>query len=97
MLSKRRRRSCVPSAACESLENRTLLTVTANFNPGPGIGLGYDDLKTIEAYQFLKSVAEGQQGQPGFEEALAVANVQRSVQRSWESERWEAVTSTKIA
>ncbi|MCB0181184.1 MAG: Gfo/Idh/MocA family oxidoreductase, partial [Anaerolineae bacterium] len=57
------------------------------FNPGPGIGLGYDDLKTIEAYQFLKSVAEGQQGQPGFEEALAVANVQRAVQRSWESER----------
>ncbi|MCB9102786.1 MAG: Gfo/Idh/MocA family oxidoreductase [Anaerolineales bacterium] len=66
------------------------------FNPGPGIGLGYDDLKTIEAYQFLKSVAEGQQGQPGFEEALAVANVQRSVQRSWESERWEAVTSTRV-
>jgi len=66
------------------------------FNPGPGIGLGYDDLKTIEAYQFLKSVAEGQQGQPGFEEALAVANVQRAVQRSWESERWEAVTSTRV-
>ena len=66
-------------------------------NPGPGIGLGYDDLKTIEAYQFLKSVAEGQQGEPGFDEALAVANVQMAVQRSWESERWEAVTSTKIA
>ena len=67
------------------------------FNPGPGIGLGYDDLKTIEAHQFLKSVAEGrQQGQPGFEEALAVANVQRAVQRSWESERWEAVTSTRV-
>lgn len=67
------------------------------FNPGPGIGLGYDDLKTIEAHQFLKSVAERQQGQPGFEEALAVANVQRAVQRSWESERWEAVTSTRVA
>ena len=66
------------------------------FNPGPGIGLGYDDLKTIEAHQFLKSVAEGQQGEPGFEEALAVANVQRAVQRSWESERWEAVTSTRV-
>jgi predicted dehydrogenase len=68
----------------------------AHFNPGPGIGLGYDDLKTIEAYQFLKSVATGQQGQPGFTEALAVANVQTAVQRSWASERWEKVESVKL-
>jgi predicted dehydrogenase len=66
------------------------------FNPGPGIGLGYDDLKTIEAYQFLKSVAANQQGQPGFAEALAVANVQTAVQRSWESQRWEKVESIKL-
>jgi predicted dehydrogenase len=65
------------------------------FNPGPGIGLGYDDLKTIEAYQFLSSIVEGKQGQPGFSEALAVANVQTAVQRSWESERWETVNSIK--
>ena len=68
----------------------------AYFNPGPGIGLGYDDLKTIEAHQFLKSVAEGKQGQPGFEEALAVANVQTAVQRSWDSGRWEKVTSIRL-
>lgn len=66
------------------------------FNPGPGIGLGYDDLKTIEAYNFLKSVAAGQQMQPGFAEALAVANVQTAIQRSWESERWERVESIKL-
>lgn len=66
------------------------------FNPGPGIGLGYDDLKTIEAYQFLRSIAEGKQGQPGFAEALAVANVQTAVVRSWESERWERVESIKV-
>jgi predicted dehydrogenase len=65
----------------------------ANFNPAPANGLGYEDLKVIEAYQFLKSVAEKKQGQPGFREALAVATVQSAIQRSWQSERWENVTS----
>ena len=63
----------------------------ANFNPGPAIGLGYDDLKVIEAHQFLESIASGRQGEPGFAEALAVAQVQRSVERSWSSNAWEEV------
>jgi len=61
----------------------------ARFNPGPGVGLGYDDLKTIEAYQFLKSIAEGKQREPGFGDALAVARVLGLMSRSWESGRWE--------
>jgi hypothetical protein len=52
---------------------------------------GYDDLKTIEAYNFLQSVVTGQQGAPGFAEALAVANVQQAMLRSWTSECWESV------
>ena len=63
----------------------------ANFNPGPAIGLGYDDLKVIEAHQFLQSIASGQQGEPGFAQALAVAEVQRAVERSWASNAWEEV------
>jgi predicted dehydrogenase len=63
----------------------------AHFNPAPANGLGYDDLKVIEANQFLKSVADGQQGEPGFQEALAVANVQSAIQRSWQTERWEII------
>jgi predicted dehydrogenase len=66
------------------------------FNPGPALGIGYEDLKTIEAHEFLKSVVAGHQGQPGFSEALAVANVQAAMQRSWETERWERVESLKI-
>ncbi len=62
-----------------------------HFNPGWGVNLGYDDLKVIEAYNFLSSVVTGQQGQPGFAEAEAVANVQQAIIRSWASERWEAV------
>lgn len=66
------------------------------FNPGPGLGIGYEDLKIIEAYQFLKSIVDGKQGQPGFAEALAVANVQTAIQRSWETERWETVQPTRL-
>jgi len=62
-----------------------------HFNPGPGISLGYDDLKVNEAYEFLSSIASGKQGEPGFREAAAVARVQQAVIRSWESKRWEPV------
>ncbi|MBC7813159.1 MAG: Gfo/Idh/MocA family oxidoreductase [Burkholderiales bacterium] len=66
-----------------------------NFNPGEGSGLGYEDLKVIEAYNWLKSVADGQQTQPGFTEALAVANVHAAMVRSWDSGQWEDVTSLR--
>lgn len=66
-----------------------------SFNPAPGTGLGYDDLKTIEAYEFLKSIVEGVQGTPGFAEALAVAEFQDAVQRSWETGGWADVVSLR--
>lgn len=63
----------------------------SSFYPGPGNSMSYDDLKAIEAFQFLKSVAEGKQGQPGFAEALQVAAVQDAIERSWASQGWETV------
>ncbi len=63
----------------------------AHFNPAVGTGLGYDDLKIIEAYEFLKSIAEGKLSEPSFSEARAVANVQAAVERSWETRSWEQV------
>lgn len=63
----------------------------ARFNPAAGTGLGYDDLKTIEAYQFLKSIAEKRQGKPGFAEALRVAKILEAIERSWETESWQTV------
>jgi len=62
-----------------------------HFNPAWGLNLSYEDLKIIEAYNFLQAVASGQQGEPGFGEALAVAQVQQAILRSWTSERWETV------
>jgi predicted dehydrogenase len=65
-----------------------------SFNPGWGVGLGFDDLKVIEAAQFLQAVVSGVQGPPGFDDAAAVARVQRAIAASWESGRWETVRPT---
>jgi predicted dehydrogenase len=68
-----------------------------NFSPSPGNSLSYEDLKVIEAYQFLSSIAEGRQREPGFAEALAVANVQAAMIRSWESGSWEEIRPVPAA
>jgi predicted dehydrogenase len=62
------------------------------FNPATGTGLGYDDLKTIEAQQFLQSIAARHQAEPGFAEALRVAEVLAAIERSWQTESWQEVT-----
>ena len=67
-----------------------------NFVPGGGNSIGYDDLKVIEALEFLTSAAAGTRHTPGFGDALAVAEVQAAMVRSWESRRWEPVTSMRI-
>lgn len=61
------------------------------FYPGPANSMGYEDLKVIEAYEFLKSVAVGRQGEPGFAGVLSVAEVLAAIERSWGSGTWEDV------
>jgi predicted dehydrogenase len=63
----------------------------ARFQPGPGIGMGYDDLKVIEAYRFLQSIADGRQREPGVQEILAAAQVLDAMERSFASGVWEDV------
>ncbi len=67
-----------------------------NIVPGGGNSLGYEDTKIIEALEFLKSVVAGRPHSPGFDDALANASVAAAMIRSWESERWEPVTSLRI-
>lgn len=62
------------------------------FNPGPGISIGYEDLKCIESYHFLQSIADGVQLEPSLEQAYAFANVDAAIMRSWGSQSWEDVT-----
>ena len=68
----------------------------AGIVPGGGNSLGYEDMKLIEALEFLKSVEAGRQHHPGFGDALANASVAAAIVRSWSSERWEDVTSLRI-
>jgi len=63
-----------------------------NFVPGVGSGIGYEDLRVIEAYEFLQSVNNNRQHTPSFEDALAVAKVNAAMIRSWKSRQWEDVT-----
>jgi predicted dehydrogenase len=63
----------------------------ARFQPGAGIGMGYDDLKVIEAARFLQSVADGRQREPGVREMNAAARVIDAIVRSCASGSWETV------
>ena len=68
----------------------------ANIVPGGGNSLGFEDMKLIEALEFLRSVEAGRQHHPGFGDALANASVAAAMVRSWSSERWEDVTSLRL-
>jgi predicted dehydrogenase len=63
------------------------------FVPGSGNAIGFEDLVTIEDYEFCSAVAEGQPFEPSFEDALAWAKVQDALLRSAQSRSWEEVRS----
>ncbi len=61
------------------------------FQPGGGMGLNYDDLKTIEASRFLTSVATGTQVAPSVADGLATATVVQAAVDSAADGRWHRV------
>jgi predicted dehydrogenase len=61
------------------------------FVPGRGNAIGFEDLVTIEDYEFCAAVAEGRPFEPSFEQALAWAQVQEALLRSVQSGGWEEV------
>jgi predicted dehydrogenase len=64
--------------------------------PGGGNSLGYEDMKLIEALEFLRSVEAGRRHRPDFGDAVANASVAAAMVRSWTSDRWEDVTSLRL-
>jgi hypothetical protein len=68
----------------------------ANFVPGGGNSIGYEDMKVIETLEFLKSVAAEKQHYPNFSDAVAVASVLDAMTRSWQSEKWESVVDLTV-
>jgi predicted dehydrogenase len=59
------------------------------FQPGPGIPMGYDDLKVIEAGRFVRAVLSGQPARPDIGTMAEVATVMATMQRSVASGTWE--------
>lgn len=67
-----------------------------NLVPGGGNSIGFEEMKILEAYEFLDSIADQRPHEPGFETALTNAGVTAAMLRSWDSERWETVKSLRI-
>ena len=65
------------------------------FQPGAGVGMGFDDLKVIEAAQFLRSVLTGVQCAPSVQDGLAAAEVASAVERSAETAAWVDVPAPR--
>jgi len=61
------------------------------FQPGPGIPMSFDDLKTIEAAAFLSDVTSGTHRAPSAEDGLSAAEICEAIVRSAASRAWEAV------
>ena len=66
----------------------------ARFQPGPGIPMSFDDLKTIEAAAFLSDVAGGTHRAPSAEDGLSAAEICEAIVRSAASRAWEPVTES---
>lgn len=60
----------------------------ACFQPGGGVAMGFDDLKTIEAHLFLTSVLRGEQLAPSVADGWAAAAVVDASLRSVVSRTW---------
>jgi predicted dehydrogenase len=63
----------------------------AAFQPGAGIAMGFDDLKVIEAYDFLRSIAEGTPHGTTLADAVRGGAVLDAMARSAETGTWVKV------
>jgi predicted dehydrogenase len=63
----------------------------AAFQPGAATAMGYDDLKVIEAYQFLRSIAEGTAHGTTLDDAARSTEALDAMARSVETGGWVAV------
>jgi predicted dehydrogenase len=63
----------------------------ARFQPGGGVSMGFDDLKTIEARLFLESVASGQQLAPSAADGWSAACVADAAEQSAADGVWHKV------
>ncbi|MEY4437410.1 MAG: hypothetical protein RL100_874 [Actinomycetota bacterium] len=60
----------------------------SHFQPGAGTGMGYDDLKTIEARKFIEAYIGKQAVNSNIHDAVASARVVSAAEKSNESGQW---------
>jgi predicted dehydrogenase len=58
------------------------------FQPGAGIAMGYDDLKVIEAYRFLRSIADDRAHGATLDDAIRSAEALDALEKSVASGGW---------
>lgn len=63
----------------------------ARFQPAAGIAMGYDDLKVVEAYHLVQSIATGQPHGATVADALVAAEIIEAMAESARSRRWVAL------
>lgn len=61
------------------------------FQPGAGTGMGYDDLKVIEAYKFLKAYTGGERVHADVRDALLANRVVSAAEQSAQTRSWVSV------
>jgi predicted dehydrogenase len=64
-------------------------------SPGPGVGLGWQDLKTIEAHRLVSAIRTGAPSGAAVDVALRVAILLDAIERSSASGRWEVVDEAR--
>ena len=74
-----------------SIARMVAITAAAGFNPAAATGLGYDDLKAIEAAAFLRRVATGTGPGPTIVDAVAAARLAAAADRAASHGGWEDV------
>jgi predicted dehydrogenase len=63
----------------------------ARFQPASGIAMGYDDLKVVEAYRLVQSIATGKPHGATVEDALTAAEIIEAMAESARSRRWVTI------
>jgi predicted dehydrogenase len=69
----------------------------AAFQPGSGTAMGYDDLKVIEAYRFVRSIAEGRPCGTTLDDAVAAARVLDAMTESVRGRAWVDLMKADIS
>ncbi|MFP3394372.1 gfo/Idh/MocA family oxidoreductase, partial [Brevibacillus sp. SIMBA_076] len=59
--------------------------------PIPALGIGYGETKIIEAYEFIKAIATGEQVRPDFIDGYQAALVDNAIEKSGASKQWVEV------